>query len=125
MTELRECPALLVEFTTAMREDWTADETWAAIIACKTAGFEWPRIARGLIDLALTDEPVPTKPRDLWNARRGLRSLPGTGTLPELGGPGGSDYLAAKAAMKARATGPQAVLTEEAERELLRGGPDP
>lgn len=125
MTGIRECPALLVEFTTAMREDWTGDEVWAAITACKTAGYEWARIARGLVGLALADEPVPTKPRDLWAGRRGLKSPPGTGTLPDPSGSGGAEYLAAKAAMRARVTGPQPVLRESGELELLREGPDP
>jgi hypothetical protein len=127
MSDIQECPALLVEFTTAMRGDWTHDETWQAITACKTAGFEWARIARGLVDLALRDEAVPTRPRDLWAAVRGLRSLPGTGTLPETGGQGGAEYLAAKAAITARTgmTGPQAVLRETGELELLREGHDP
>jgi hypothetical protein len=57
-----------------------------------------------------------------WRRARGS----GNGT-PDPSGSGGAEYLAAKAAMRARTgmTGPQSALTEEAERELLREGHDP
>jgi hypothetical protein len=122
---VREAPRELLALVCAMRSDWTTEETWSAILACKTASFEWHRITRGLVDLALRDEPVPTRPKDLWAAIRGLRSLPGTGSGPDPTGEGGADYLAAKAAMAARATGPQARLTATGELEFLREGPDP
>lgn len=122
MTDIRECPELLIVFTTSTRLDWTADEVWAAITACRTAGYDWGRIARGLVELALKDEAVPTKPRDLWNAVRGLRSMPGTGGTPDRSGAGGADYLAVKA--RTFGTGPQPALTADAE-EALREGHDP
>lgn len=125
MTEIREAPRELVALALAIRPDWTEAETWSAVLACKTASFEWAKIARGLVNLALRDEPVPTSPRDLWAAMRGLRSQPGTGSGPDPSGEGGADYLAAKAAMRARATGPQPVLGQTGELELLREGPDP
>jgi hypothetical protein len=55
-----------------------------------------------------------------WRRARGS----GKGT-PDPTGAGGADYLAAKAAMTARPTGPQQALRQTGELELLREGPDP
>jgi hypothetical protein len=127
VTEIRECPALLAEFTCSMREDWGHDETRAAILACKTAGLDWGRITRGLVDLALRDEEPPTEPRDLWARVRGLKSAPGTGAPldPRVKERLFGQFQAVTDAHRNRATGPQPALTEDAERELLREGHDP
>jgi hypothetical protein len=79
VTEIFESPRELLAFVCGMRRDWDPDETWTAILAARTAQYGWPRIVRALIDLALRDEPTPTRPRELWDDVRGLRSLPGTG----------------------------------------------
>ena len=55
-----------------------------------------------------------------WRRARGT----GSGT-PDPAGEGGAEYLAAKAAMRARVTGPMTALTPNAERELLRVAHDP
>lgn len=125
MTEIREAPRELVALALALRPDWSETETWTALQACRTAAFDWPRIVRKLIDLALQDEPVPTSPRDLWAAMRGIKSLPGTGIVPGQSGEGGADYLAMKAALRAKTTGPMTALRQPGEMELLREGPDP
>jgi len=79
MAEIRESPRELLALVTAMREDWSPEETWTAILACKTANHEWPRIARKLVDLALKDEDPPTRPGELWDEIRGVKSPAGTG----------------------------------------------
>jgi hypothetical protein len=66
VTEIFEAPRELVEFVCATRLDWTQDETMTAIGACRTAGFDWSRIALGMVVLALRDETPPTRPRELW-----------------------------------------------------------
>jgi hypothetical protein len=127
MTEIRESPRELLALACAMRQDWTTEETWTAILACKTAGFEWSRIVRKLVDLALKDEEgPPTRPGELWDAVRGIKSLPGTGApldpavKAELFG-----RLAAVSDARNSATGPQPMLRQTGEIEFLREGPDP
>lgn len=66
MTGIVDAPRELAAFVCATRPDWTEDETMTAIGACRTAGFEWPRIALGMVVLALRDETPPTRPRELW-----------------------------------------------------------
>ena len=79
MTEIREAPRELLAFVRAVRGDWGEDETAAAVQACRTAGFDWSRIALGMVILALRDDTPPTRPRELWDDVRGLRDRPGTG----------------------------------------------
>jgi len=50
--------------------------------------------------------PTEARPGPDW------RRASGDAKVPDAGRPGSADYLAAKAAMAARVTGPQAVLTE-------------
>jgi hypothetical protein len=76
---IRESPRELLAFVTATRPDWGEDETWTAILACKTAGFDWSRIALGMVILAHRDETPPTRPRELWDDVRGLRDRPKPG----------------------------------------------
>lgn len=125
MTDIREAPRELLALACAIRRDWTTEETWTAILACKTAGFEWSRIVRKLVDLALKDEEgPPTRPGELWDAIRGIKSPAGAG--------GRLDPEARARAIEAceaspwrRATGPQSVLRQTGEIEFLREGPDP
>jgi hypothetical protein len=126
MTDIREAPRKLVEFVCDTRSDWTPEETWTAVLACKTANFDWPRIVRKLIDLALQDEPVPTSPRDLWAAMRGIKSP--AGAVGRLDPAVKAETLARLARVndaRNRATGPMAALRQSGEMELLREGPDP
>lgn len=104
-TAVREAPRELLAFACAVRPDWTREETWAAIYAAKTAGLDWTRLALRLMGIALREEFPPTSPRELWDYARGI-------TSKAAGRPPPADYLAAKAAITARATGPQPALTE-------------
>jgi hypothetical protein len=123
MTEIREAPRELVALALAIRPDWSEDEIWVAVQACKTAGFEWPRVVRNLIDLALKDEPAPTRPGELWDAVRGIKSPAVAGRLdPEARA---RAIEACEASPWGRATGPQPRLTATGELELLREGADP
>ncbi|HMG64530.1 MAG TPA: hypothetical protein VK599_16425 [Streptosporangiaceae bacterium] len=104
-TRAREAPRELLSLACATRPDWTREETWNAIHAARTAGLEWDRLALRLMAIAFREETPPTSPRELWDAVRGLRDLPGTGAPP------GAGYLAVKAA-KGWGTGGQPALTE-------------
>jgi hypothetical protein len=126
VTEIREAPRELVALALALRPDWTETETWTALQACRTAAFDWPRIVRKLIDLALQDEPVPTSPRDLWAAMRGIKSP--AGAVGRLDPAVKAETLARLARVndaRNRQTGPMAALRQSSEMELLREGPDP
>lgn len=114
MTEIREAPRELLAFVTATRPDWGEDETWTAILACKTAGFDWSRIALGMVLLAHRDETPPTRPRELWDDVRGLRDRPGTGAPldPDVKAGLFAELAAKNDAYRRGATGPQAVLPE-------------
>lgn len=126
MTDIREAPRKLVEFVCDTRPDWTPEETWTAVLACKTANFDWPRIVRKLIDLALQDEPVPTSPRDLWAAMRGIKSPAGAvGRLDPAVKAEVLGRIAKVTDARNRGTGPMTVLRQPGEMELLREGPDP
>jgi hypothetical protein len=116
VTEIRESPKKLRDFVCDMRRDWTPEETWVALLACKTAGFEWAKIARGLVDLALADEPTPTRPRDLYAAVRGISR---TRAIPVPFDPGLKEQVLGRLAAATAATdairsgtGPQPALTE-------------
>lgn len=115
MTEIFESPRRLLDLVCDMRRDWDPEETWTAILAAKTAGLPWPRIVRGLVDLAIRDEEPPTRPRELWDDVRGIR-LP-AGTRARLD-PGVKERLLADCAAatdsrrQEAATGGQQVLAE-------------
>ena len=126
MTEITEATAQLVDLVCAMRGDWADADAHAAILAAKTAGTPWPRIARSLVDLASRDENPPTSPRDLWNDIRGIKAAAGPGAPldPKLKARVFADIQAVTDARN-RATAPQPALRLTGELELLREGPDP
>lgn len=76
----REAPRELLNLACATRDDWTREETWAAIYAARAAGLEWDRLVLRLLTIALRAEEPPTRPRELWDDMRGIRGgQPGTG----------------------------------------------
>lgn len=102
----REASRELLAFARATRPDWSAEETWAAVHAAKTAGLDWDKLALRLMGIALREEDPPTKPRELWNFARGI-------TSKAAGQPPAPGYLAVKAARGwMSATGGQEVLRE-------------
>lgn len=100
----REAARELLIFACATRPDWTAEETWNAIHAARTAGLDWDKLALRLTGIALREETPPTRPRELWDFARGLTTK-ATGVPPAAG------YLAVKAA-RGWGTGEQPVLTD-------------
>ena len=126
MTEIREAPRQLLWLVCEMRADWTREETWNAIHAARTAGRDWRGIVTRLVGIALRDETPPTRPRELWDDVRGIRTPAVTRTRldPEVKAELFAELQAVTEAHRHGTTGPQPRLTEDAERELLRG-PDP
>jgi len=125
MTEIREAPRELLALVTAMREDWSAEETWTAILACKTAGREWKLIVTRLVAIAVRDDTPPSHPRELWDDVRGVLDRREPGSLdPEARAKVLADIQAATDSRN-RATGPQARLTATSELELLHESYDP
>jgi len=123
---VREAPRELLAFVCATREDWSHEETWAAMHAAKTAGLDWTRLALRLMGIALREETPPTSPRELWDFARGITSKAASRPPPAEHVAGAiaalraGDYAAAWSATHdgavppqiARATGEQKVLTE-------------
>ena len=124
MTEIREASRELLALVTAMREDWSPEETWTAILACKTAGRDWKLIATRLVAIAIRDDTPPSHPRELWDDVRGVLDRPAPpGRLdPEARAKVLADI---QAVTDARKTGPQPALRVTGELEFLREGPDP
>lgn len=106
-TGIREAARELLAFACATRRDWTAEETWAAVHAAKTAGLDWGRLAARLVSIALREEDPPTRPGELWDYARGL-----TGHRSE-SVPATEEFRASLAALKARSSGPMQRLTED------------
>lgn len=126
MTEIREAPRELRALVTAMRQDWTTEETWTAILACKTAGRDWKLIVTRLVAIALRDDTPPSRPRELWDDIRGVLDRPApAGRLdPEARAKVLADIQAATDA-RDRQTGPQPSLRDTGPLELLHEGWDP
>jgi hypothetical protein len=106
----RENPRSLLKFVTDTRPDWSAEETWNAMLAAKTAGLPWDKLALRLMTIAFREEDPPTKPRELWNFARGI-------TSKAAGRPPAADYLAVKAA--------KGWMSTTGGQEVLREGHDP
>lgn len=121
---IREAARELLAFARATRPDWTAEETWNAVHAAKTAGLDWDLLALRLMRIALREEDPPTRPRELWDFARGItvasqsRPPPADHVAGAIAALISGDYDAAYmathdgAAPVRRATGGQPVLTE-------------
>ncbi len=121
---IREAARELLAFASSTRPDWTAEETWAAIYAAKTAGLDWDKLALRLMGIALRREDPPTRPRELWDFARGItvasqsRPPPADHVAGAIAALISGDYDAAYAATHdgaapvRRVTGGQPVLTE-------------
>lgn len=101
----REAPRELLAFACATRPDWDRDETWNAMLAAKTAGLPWDKLALRLMAIALREETPPTRPRELWDHARGI-------TARTTAGPATGEFKDALAALKARTTGPMPRLAD-------------
>ena len=124
VTEIREAPRQLLWLVCEMRADWTLEETWNAIHAARTAGRDWRGIVTRLVGIALREEtpqvPVSCRTTCGGSGRRRGRGRGSTRTSRRSCSPSSGRIEAHRHGT----TGPQPRLTEDAERELLRG-PDP
>jgi hypothetical protein len=110
---IREAARELLAFACGTRPDWTAEETWNAIHAAKTAGLDWDKLSLRLMAIAFREETPPTRPRELWDFARGLTSA-------SQGRPATEEFHASLAALKARNTGPMQKLTEDNDRRAVQ-----
>lgn len=124
----------LITFAECSRPDWEPGKLDDSMRAAWDAGWGWERIVLRVARLVVT---AADRPLDLLLE---ARQTPPAATARDRGMPPQLKALAlapaeahtqafraieGKPPIPPRFTGPQAVLTEEAERELLRGGPDP
>jgi hypothetical protein len=114
VTEIRESPGKLCEFVCDMRPDWDAGETDRAILAARTAQYDWARIVLALVGLAVRDEPAATRPGDLWDHVRGIGPVrvPGAPLDPDVKERLLADCRAVTDSHRHGATGGQPVLAE-------------
>ena len=84
---IREAARELLIFACGTRPDWTAEETWNAVHAARTAGLEWDKLALRLMRIALREEDLPTWPRERWDYARGI-------TTKAAGRPPPADHVA-------------------------------
>jgi hypothetical protein len=124
----------LIAFAESSRPDWEPGKLDDAMRAAWDAGWGWERIVLRVARLVVTpaDRPLDllletrqTPPAASVRDRGMPPALRALALAPAEAATQAFRAIEGKPPIEARFTGPQAALTEDAERELLREGPDP